>query len=99
MSFDRGRTSDDRSDDAHTRPDSMPSEETYATDQEGRPRMTSLSRGGAAAGDAGGGGMGTAALLILLGAILFVFPEPVTSMAGVVLVIGGILLWGVERFA
>lgn len=98
MSFDGGRTSDDR-DDAHTRPDSTPSDETYATNEEGDPRMTNRSRGGERVTDDGDAGAGTAALLILAGVILFLFPEPITSMVGVLLIVGGILLWAAERFA
>lgn len=79
-------------------PDSTPSEETYATNEEGEPRMTSRSREGDSSAVSSPGG-GTAALLILAGVLLFVFPEPVTSAVGVVLVVAGILLWGGERFA
>ncbi|RDI72602.1 DUF308 domain-containing protein [Halopelagius longus] len=99
MGTDGGRTPDDRSNNAHTPPDSTASDETYATNEEGQPRMTNRSRGGERVTDADSPGAGTAALLILAGVILFVFPEPVTSMAGVVLIVAGILLWGVERFA
>ncbi|MFC4356974.1 hypothetical protein ACFO0N_03315 [Halobium salinum] len=43
-------------------------------------------------------GPGVAALLILVGAGLFVFPEPVTSWVGATLVVVGALAW-LTRFA
>ena len=39
------------------------------------------------------GGTGLASLLIIVGIILFIFPEPATSGLGVLLILVGILLW------
>jgi UPF0716 family protein affecting phage T7 exclusion len=39
---------------------------------------------------------GTSGTLIIIGAILFLFPEPVTSGAGVFLLLAGILVWLLE---
>lgn len=39
------------------------------------------------------GGVGLAGLLILVGLVLFIFPEPATSGLGVVLMVLGVLLW------
>ncbi|WP_227377233.1 hypothetical protein [Haladaptatus halobius] len=36
---------------------------------------------------------GLATLLIVLGTILFVFPEPITSVTGVILLLIGAALW------
>lgn len=36
---------------------------------------------------------GLATLLVVMGAILFVFPEPVTSVAGAVLMMTGVVTW------
>lgn len=40
---------------------------------------------------------GSAALLIIIGAILFVIPEPLTSGLGVIMVLAGIALWFADR--
>lgn len=39
-----------------------------------------------------------ATLLIVAGVILFIFPEPMTSMAGIVLVLAGVASWALGRF-
>jgi hypothetical protein len=39
------------------------------------------------------GGVGLAGLLIIVGLILFIFPEPATSGLGVILMLIGVLLW------
>lgn len=39
---------------------------------------------------------GLATLLIVVGAILFVFPEPITSFAGAVLVVVGVIVWATD---
>lgn len=39
---------------------------------------------------------GLSTLLIVLGAILFVFPEPITSFAGVILVVMGAIVWATD---
>lgn len=39
-----------------------------------------------------------AAILIIAGVALFLFPEPATSMAGVALVVLGIASWALGRF-
>ena len=39
------------------------------------------------------GGAGLAGLLILVGLVLFIFPEPATSGLGVILMLIGVLLW------
>lgn len=41
---------------------------------------------------------GVATLLIVLGAVLFLVPEPATSVAGILLVGTGVVLWLVDRF-
>lgn len=43
-----------------------------------------------------GDGAGVPALLILVGAGLFVFPEPVTSWVGATLIVIGALAWFVD---
>ncbi|ELZ18515.1 hypothetical protein C477_10628 [Haloterrigena salina JCM 13891] len=41
-------------------------------------------------------GLGT--LLVAAGVVLFLFPEPVTSTAGLVLIGAGVLIWLAGRF-
>ena len=36
---------------------------------------------------------GLATLLIVIGAILFIFPEPITTVTGVVVLIAGVATW------
>jgi drug/metabolite transporter (DMT)-like permease len=39
---------------------------------------------------------GPASWLILAGAVLFVIPEPITSVLGVLVILAGLVVWGVE---
>lgn len=48
------------------------------------------------ADDGGSDGAGVPALLILVGAGLFVFPEPATSAIGAALVLVGAVAWFVD---
>lgn len=41
----------------------------------------------------GAGGLTLSALLIIIGLVLFLIPEPGTSMLGIVLIVIGVLLW------
>ena len=41
---------------------------------------------------------GLAALLIVIGVVLFFFPEPITTFAGVALMIIGALVWLADYF-
>ena len=40
-----------------------------------------------------GGLAGTAGLLVVLGLVLFVLPEPVTSVLGVLVLLAGVVWW------
>ena len=44
-------------------------------------------------GKLGSAGFGLGGLLILVGLVLFIIPEPATSGLGVVLMVLGVLLW------
>ncbi len=41
---------------------------------------------------------GLAALLIIIGVVLFFFPEPITSFAGIALVLIGAIVWLADYF-
>ncbi len=41
---------------------------------------------------------GLAALLIVIGVILFFFPEPTTSIIGIILIVIGALVWLADYF-
>lgn len=43
--------------------------------------------------DGNGGGWGLPALLLAAGVILFLFPEPITSTVGILLVVAGVAVW------
>lgn len=44
------------------------------------------------------GGLGLVGLLLLIGLILFVFPEPATSGLGVTIIVIALIVWAVSRF-
>lgn len=39
---------------------------------------------------------GLVGLLLVVGVVLFVFPEPSTSALGILLIVTGILMWGIQ---
>lgn len=44
------------------------------------------------------GGLGLVGLLLLIGLILFLFPEPATSGLGVTIIVIALIVWAVSRF-
>ncbi|MFC6824525.1 hypothetical protein [Halopelagius fulvigenes] len=101
MSYDGGRTPEDDSpsDDFHNVPDSTTIEGTYVRNDEGQMTMADRSSEDEGVDETEAAGIGIAGTLILIGAVLFLFPEPVSSVAGALLITGGIILWAVEQFS
>ena len=46
-----------------------------------------------------GGSAGLAGLLLLVGIVLFLFPEPTTSFLGLFIALAGAVLWLAGKFA
>jgi len=44
------------------------------------------------------GGLGLVGLLLVIGLVLFLFPEPATSGIGVTLIVIAIIVWAVSEF-
>lgn len=43
-------------------------------------------------------GLGLVGLLLLVGVILFFFPEPVSSGLGVTLIVAAVVVWVIQQF-
>ncbi|WP_254534526.1 hypothetical protein [Halomarina litorea] len=43
------------------------------------------------------GGLGLVGLLLVIGIVLFLFPEPVTSGLGISLIVAAVVLWAIQE--